>query len=167
MASTAASTAAFFIRMKSMSVLSKSKMTALIIRMQHHPLYTPPKAAYVLVQPRPLSTRAASAVQRTGQEILWAKRLPERGLAPSARAPFPLPQRWGQSPVGDGRFLAPPQWGVPPIPRQETGSDSARPSSAWRSLRALQTPAPSRQRAHPFGIPALGGGRVRLAKFAV
>ena len=55
----------------------------------------------------------------------------------------------------------------PPSPVKRRGVISARPSSAWRSLRALQTPAPSGRASNPFGIPALGGGRVRLAKFAV
>src|SRR5258706_1296187 len=39
------------------------------------------------------------------QEILWGPALTGKGPEPSAR----------------GRFLGPPQLGVPPIPRQETG----------------------------------------------
>jgi len=55
------------------------------------------------------------------QKIFWAS-LAGREAVPFARVPFPIPYLVGTSPVRDGRFLAPPQLGVPPIPHQETGS---------------------------------------------
>jgi len=67
-------------------------------RKQRHPQYAPLKAAYGLVQPRPLSTRSASAVQETGQEILlvsalkgWESPLAQRGLPVSDRRSAGMP----------------------------------------------------------------------------